>query len=209
MGLIDFVLHIDVHLQQLLLAYGPWIYGILFLIVFAETGLVVAPVLPGDSLLFATGALAASGGLNPHLVVLVLIFAAFCGDNVNYLVGHWAGKRLLNTRWVKRAYLERTQSMFERHGGKTIIIARFLPIIRTYVPFTAGLSGMPYRRFMAFSVLGSVLWVCVGIYAGLLFGGLPIVKNHFTLLILGIVLISLLPALWGILSARGASKTEK
>ncbi len=203
--LIDFILHIDVHLRELFVQYGTWVYGILFLIVFCETGLVVTPFLPGDSMLFAAGALSAGSVLSPHAFVAVLIVAALLGDNVNYWVGRLLGLKLFsnpNSKIFRRDYLDRTHAFFDKHGGKTIIIARFLPIIRTYVPFTAGAGAMPYLRFLSFSVVGALLWVPTFVYAGFFFGGLPFVKNNFTLLILGIIAVSLLPLLVEFLKHR-------
>lgn len=203
--LIDFILHIDVHLRELFVQYGTWVYGILFLIVFCETGLVVTPFLPGDSMLFAAGALSAGSVLSPHAFVAVLIVAALLGDNVNYWVGRLLGLKLFSnpkSKIFRRDYLDRTHAFFDKHGGKTIIIARFLPIIRTYVPFTAGAGAMPYLRFLSFSVVGALLWVPTFVYAGFFFGGLPFVKNNFTLLILGIIAVSLLPLLVEFLKHR-------
>ncbi|MCW3482009.1 DedA family protein [Neisseriaceae bacterium JH1-16] len=206
-GLIHFILHLDVHLQALCLQYGPWIYGVLFLVVFCETGLVVAPFLPGDSLLFAGGALAAGGALNPHLLVLTLVAAAFLGDNVNYWVGRRIGLKLFSnpqSRVFRRSHLERTQAFFADHGGKTIVIGRFLPILRTYVPFAAGSVGTPYRYFLGLSLVGSCCWVPLFIYGGLLFGNLPLIAHNFSLLTLGIIGVSLLPLLVGAVRARRA-----
>ncbi|WP_018152319.1 DedA family protein [Leeia oryzae] len=196
MFIIDFILHIDVHLQALFAQYGLWIYGILFAIVFCETGLIVTPFLPGDSLLFAAGALTVGSGMSPHLLVLLLILAALSGDNVNYLVGRKLGMTLFSnpdSRIFRRDYLDRTHAFFAKHGGKTIIAARFVPIIRTYVPFTAGAGGLRYRRFIGFSVLGATLWVTLLVYAGYLFGNLPWVRSNFTTLILAIIAVSFLP----------------
>jgi len=205
MGLVQFALHIDVHLQALCLQYGPWIYGLLFLVVFCETGLVAAPFLPGDSLLFAGGALAAGGALNPHMLVLTLVAAAFLGDNTNYWVGRLLGLKLFanpNSRIFRRSHLERTQEFFARHGGKTIVVGRFLPILRTYVPFAAGTVSTPYRSFMGLSFIGSCCWVPLLVYAGFLFGNLPFIAKNFSLLVMGVVVVSMLPLLIGALRAR-------
>jgi membrane-associated protein len=194
--LVDFIVHIDRHLAELAAAYGPWLFLILFLIIFAETGLVVTPILPGDSLLFVTGAMAATGAFDIHLMVLVLIVAAILGDSVNYQIGKVLGLKVFdrpNSRIFKREYLERTHAFYERHGGKTVIIARFAPIVRTFAPFIAGVGAMTYPRFFAYNVIGGVLWVASFSYAGYFFGNLPVVKQNLSLLILAIVVVSLLP----------------
>jgi membrane-associated protein len=205
-GFIDLILHLDRHLLQLAQTYGIWIYAILFLIVFLETGVVVTPFLPGDSLLFVAGAIAAAGEMNVHGLVFLLIAAAILGDSLNYAIGHYLGPRVFrfeDTRFFKRAYIDRTHAFFERHGGKTIIIARFIPIIRTYAPFVAGIGAMPYGRFLAFNVTGAILWVVLLTYAGYFFGNLPVVKNNLTLVILGIIVLSILPGLVEFMRARG------
>lgn len=196
--LIDFILHIDVHLIELFKDHGLWIYAILFAIVFCETGLVVTPFLPGDSLLFAAGALVvmSAGALNVHLLVLLLFVAAVLGDALNYTIGHFFGERLFrdpNSRIFRREYLEKTHAFYEKHGGKAIIIARFVPIIRTFAPFVAGMGSMSYRRFSVYNVTGGALWVVSFVYAGYLFGGLEIVRKNFTLLIFAIIVLSILP----------------
>ncbi len=191
-----FVLHADQHLLDLFRDYGLWVYAILFLIVFCETGLVVTPFLPGDSLLFAAGALAAGGGLDVHLLAVLLFTAAVLGDSVNYTVGRSAGLRLFrdpHSRVFRRDYLDRTERFYARHGPKTIVIARFIPIVRTFAPFVAGLGHMPYRVFLLWNVAGAFLWVGAFIYAGYAFGDLPVVRQNFTLLILGIIVVSVLP----------------
>lgn len=195
---IDIALHLDQHLAALGAQYGVWVYAILFLIIFCETGLVVTPFLPGDSLLFVAGAVAASGAMNVHWLVPTLICAALLGDNVNYFVGRLIGMKLFtrsNSRFLNRANVERAHAFYDRHGGKTIILARFLPIIRTYVPFVAGVAAMPYRRFIGFSIAGAVLWVVTLSYAGYFFGNIPFVKNNLTFIILALVLIPAVPAL--------------
>jgi membrane-associated protein len=192
----DFILHVDAHLLELFRDHGKWIYAILFLIVFCETGLVVTPFLPGDSLLFAAGALAAAGGLDVHLMAVLLFAAAVLGDSVNYSVGRHAGIRLFrdpDSRVFRRDYLERTQRFYTRHGPKTIVIARFIPIVRTFAPFVAGMGTMDYRLFLLWNVGGAFLWVGSFTYAGYLFGGLPVVRENFTLLILLIIAISVTP----------------
>ncbi|HEX9450209.1 MAG TPA: DedA family protein [Burkholderiales bacterium] len=207
-GFIDLVLHLDQHLRELAQNYGAWIYAVLFLIVFLETGVVVAPFLPGDSLLFVAGTLAAAGELNVHALVLLLIAAAIAGDSLNYSIGRYLGPRVFrfdDSRFFKRAYVDRTHAFFERHGGKAIIIARFVPIIRTYAPFVAGIGAMSYRRFLMFNVTGAVLWVALLTYAGFFFGNLPLVRNNLTAVILGIIVLSVMPAIVEFWRARRAS----
>ena len=196
--LIDLFLHLDRHLADFVTWYGPWVYGLLFLIVFAETGLVVTPFLPGDSLLFVAGTLAGAGSMNVHLLVVLLIAAAVLGDSVNYAIGRWLGPRVFrrdDSWFFKRAYIERTHAYFDKYGGRTIVIARFIPIIRTYAPFVAGIGRMDYSRFLMFNVGGAVLWVGLITYAGYLFGNVPIVKNNLTVVILGIIVLSISPGI--------------
>jgi membrane-associated protein len=204
-GFVDLVLHLDQHLRTLAQTYGGWVYAVLFLIVFLETGLVITPFLPGDSLLFVAGTIAAAGELNVHALALLLILAAAGGDSANYAIGHYFGPRVFrfeDSRFFKRAYVERTHAFFERHGGKTIVIARFSPIIRTYAPFVAGIGAMSYRRFLGFNVAGAVLWVVSLIYTGYFFGNLPLVKNNLTLVILGIIGLSIMPGIIELWRAR-------
>ena len=204
-GFIDLILHLDQHLLELARTYGVWIYAILFLIVFLETGVVVTPFLPGDSLLFVAGTIAAAGEMNVHGLALLLIAAAILGDSLNYAIGRYLGPRVFrfeDTRFFKRAYIDRTHAFFERHGGKTIIIARFIPIIRTYAPFVAGIGAMAYGRFLVFNVTGAVLWVLLLTYAGYFFGNLAVVKNNLTLVILGIIVLSILPGIFEFVRAR-------
>ncbi len=194
---IDFILHIDVHLHAICTTYGAWVYAILFAIVFCETGFVVTPFLPGDSLLFAVGALAAIQALDPWIASLILIAAAVGGDTANYWIGHYVGPRVFHeehTRFLNKEYLERTHAFYEKHGGKTIIIARFLPIIRTFAPFVAGIGDMTYRRFILFNVVGGALWVAIVVCAGYFFGNIPIVKSNFSLVIIALVLIPGIPS---------------
>jgi membrane-associated protein len=194
--LLHFVFHIDQVLPGLLARYGTGLYAILFLIIFCETGLVVTPILPGDSLLFVAGAMAAAGGLDPLLIVALLMTAAVCGDTVNYHVGKWCRGRLGSPRFqrfIKPAYLERTREFFERHGGKAIILARFTPIVRTYAPFVAGLGAMTFRRFIVFCIAGAALWVGGITAAGYYFGRITAVREHLSLVLVGIVLLSLTP----------------
>jgi membrane-associated protein len=200
--LIDFVLHIDQHLGEIISEYGTLTYFILFLIIFMETGLVVTPFLPGDSLLFAAATFAATGSLNLTALILLLIAAAILGDATNYLIGHKLGHRLIHTKWVKKEYLDKTHRFYEKHGGKTIIIARFVPIVRTFAPFVAGIGEMSYRRFASFNVVGGVLWVLSFLLAGYFFGTLPFVKRNFGLVIIAIIIISVLPAIIAWFNAR-------
>ncbi len=194
--LMDLLLHLDKHLAGLIAQYGNWIYAILFLIIFCETGLVVAPFLPGDSLLFVAGALWAASDMNPHALVVVLVVAAILGDSVNYAIGNFLGPKVFHwedSRWFNRKALDRTHAFYEKHGGKTIVIARFLPFIRTFAPFVAGIGSMNYARFLAYNVGGALLWVVSLVYAGLFFGNLPIIRNNLTAVIFGIIGVSLLP----------------
>jgi membrane-associated protein len=194
---LDFVLHIDQHLQMLCAGYGPWVYAILFLIVFCETGLVVTPILPGDSLLFAVGSMAAIGALEVTAVILVLVAAAILGDTVNYAVGHYVGPKVFHeehARFLNKEYLRRTHTFYEKHGGKTIVIARFLPIIRTFAPFVAGIGSMTYPRFLFFNVFGGGMWVLLFVLAGYWFGNIPLIKKNFSLVIIALVLIPGIPA---------------
>jgi membrane-associated protein len=201
----DFAVHLDAHLAAFIAEHGAWVYGLLFLIVFCETGLVVTPFLPGDSLLFVVGALAAAGGMDIALVMALLIAAALCGDNVNYWIGRWAGPKVFrreDARWLNRRHLDRTHAFYERHGGKAIIMARFVPIVRTYVPFVAGIGTMPYARFLAFSVAGALLWVVSLCLAGYWFGNIPAVKDNLAVAIVVIVALSVTPIALEFLRAR-------
>ena len=198
--IVDFILHVDIHLQALMNNYGLWVYAILFLIIFSETGLVVTPFLPGDSLLFAAGALTVGTALDVNLLTGTLILAAVLGNLTNYTIGHFFGERLFqnpNSRIFRRDHLDKTQAFFAKHGGKTIIMTRFLPIVRTFAPFVAGMGAMTYQRFMAFNFVGGLLWVVSFVYAGHFFGNLPAIRQNFTLLIVGIIVISVLPIVIG------------
>jgi membrane-associated protein len=201
---IDIILHIDIHLQQWVTEYQTWTYLILFIIIFMETGFVVTPFLPGDSLLFAAGTVAAMNGHPLSLIVLVplLICAAFAGDNTNYFIGKLLGQTVYekNYRLIKREYLDKTHAFYEKHGGKTIIIARFMPIIRTFAPFVAGVGTMSYIRFISFSIVGAIVWVASFCTAGYFFGNIPLVKNNFTIVILAIIFVSLLPMIYAFIS---------
>jgi membrane-associated protein len=194
-SVIDLFLHLDQHLSRIIADYGVWTHLILFLIVFAETGLVVTPFLPGDSLLFAAGTFAALGSLQLWLVVVLLIAAAILGDTVNYWVGAWVGPRAFsgNVKFLRKDYLDRTHAFYEKHGGKTIILARFVPIIRTFAPFVAGVGAMSYPQFLTYNIVGAVLWVGLFVPAGYFFGNIPAVRKNFTLVILAIVALSVLP----------------
>lgn len=204
-ALVDFILHIDVHLASITASYGVWAYVILIMIVFAETGLVVTPFLPGDSLLFAAGAICALGTLNVWLLIGLLIVAAIAGDAVNYSIGRNIGHQILRSRlkrFIKREHIEQTHAFYERHGGKTIILARFMPIVRTFAPFVAGIGEMTYGRFAVYNVTGAIVWVVSFTLLGYFFGGQPFVKKNFTLVIGVIILISVMPAVIELLRHR-------
>jgi membrane-associated protein len=208
---LDLVLHLDVYLAAFVAEHGVWVYGLLFLIIFLETGLVVAPFLPGDSLLFVAGAVAATGGMSLPWLMLTLITAALCGDNLNYWIGRLLGPRLFRrdeNRWLKRENLDRTHAFMERHGPKAIIIARFVPIVRTFVPFVCGIGRLTYLRFLGFSLLGAMLWVGLLVPVGFFFGGLPVVKSNLTAVIMLIILLSLLPGLIEYVRHRAAKQSD-
>jgi membrane-associated protein len=194
---LQYILHLDVHLAALVSQFGGWTYAILFLIIFCETGLVVTPILPGDSLLFATGALAAVSDLNVVVLFVLLSIAAILGDAVNYHIGKTVGEKLFDgrIRYLKREYLDRTHAFYEKYGGKTIVIARFVPIIRTFAPFVAGMGAMSYRKFATYNIAGGILWIGSILFAGYLFGNIPMVKDNFGLVVIGIIVVSILPAL--------------
>ena len=204
------LLSLDQTVANLAGSYGPWVYAILFLVIFAETGLVVFPFLPGDSILFIAGTVIAVAGLDVHVLVLVLALAAILGDSVNYGVGHFIGPKVFHepqSRWFKREYLLRTQAFYDRYGGVTIIIGRFVPIIRTFAPFLAGVARMPYRRFLAYNVIGGCLWIGLLVYAGYLFGNIPWVKSNMSLIVIAIVVVSLLPAVMTFVRERRARRS--
>ena len=206
--IIDFILHIDQHLTELAAQYGVWIYGILFLIIFCETGLVVMPLLPGDSLLFAAGSIAAIGEMNIHLMVVLLIIAAILGDAVNFMIGKFFGEKLFanpNSKIFKQSHLQKTQQFYAKHGGKTIILARFIPIVRTFAPFVAGMGHMTYHHFLAYNVIGGVLWVTIFSYLGYFFGNLPIVKDNLSLVLIAIIELSILPGIIEIIRHKRAA----
>ena len=206
--IIDFILHIDQHLTELAAQYGVWIYGILFLIIFCETGLVVMPLLPGDSLLFAAGSIAAIGEMNIHLMVVLLIIAAILCDAVNFVIGKYFGEKLFsnpNSKIFKQSHLQKTQQFYAKHGGKTIIMARFIPIVRTFAPFVAGMGHMSYHHFLAYNVIGGVLWVTIFSYLGYFFGNMDIVKDNLSLVLVAIIVLSILPAIIEIIRHKRAA----
>ncbi len=206
--LFDFFLHLDKHLNVIIRDYGLWTYLILFIIIFIETGLVVTPFLPGDSLLFAAGTFAALGALNPHYLFGLLFLAAVAGDNANYWIGNLVGPKVFHREdspFFKKKYLIRTHEFYERHGGKTVIIARFIPIIRTFSPFVAGIGSMTYRRFISYDIFGGVAWIGTFVYLGFFFGNLPMVKRNFSLVIIAIIFISILPGIIEYLRQRRQS----
>ncbi|RJP62342.1 MAG: DedA family protein [Ignavibacteriales bacterium] len=209
--LIDFVLHIDKHLGELIIQYGLWSYLILFVIVFAETGFVFTPFLPGDSLLFAAGTFAAIGAFNIGILVLILCIAAITGDTVNYWIGNYIGPKIFEKekiRFLKKEHLQRTHEFYERHGGKTIIIARFIPIIRTFAPFVAGIGSMTYMKFITYNVVGGIAWVLLFVFAGFYFGNLPFVKNNFSFVIIAIIIISVLPGVYEFIRQKYFKKPD-
>lgn len=195
--LIDFILHLDRHLGSLIQNFGFWTYFVLFFVIFLETGFVVTPFLPGDSLLFAAGAFAAIGALNPFVLLIILSAAAILGDTANYWIGHFIGPKVFQrekSRFFRREYLDRTHEFYEKYGAETIIIARFVPIIRTFAPFVAGIGRMSYGRFLSYNVIGGILWVALFVFGGYFFGNVPFIKKNFSLVIIAIILISLMPA---------------
>jgi len=202
---LDLILHLDTYLDLLVTNYGPWIYAILFAVIFCETGLVVMPFLPGDSLLFIAGAVAAGGGMDPVLLAGLLMAAAILGDSTNYIIGRTTGEKLFSnpsSKIFRRDYLQRTHDFYERHGGKTVTMARFLPILRTFAPFVAGIAHMHYPRFLGFSVAGSLLWVGGLVTLGYFFGNVPFIKQHLSLMVVAIILLSLVPMILGLLRSR-------
>lgn len=203
------VLSLDETLATIAVQYGPWLYALLFAIIFAETGLVVFPFLPGDSILFIAGTVVAVAGLNVHLLVLLLVVAAILGDSVNYSIGHYIGPKVFDrpdSRWFRQAHLRRTQAFYDKYGGVTVIMGRFVPIVRTFAPFLAGVAGMRYRRFLAFNVVGAIAWIASLVYAGYVFGNIPWVKDNLSFIVIGIVLVSLIPALVTFLQERAEQR---
>ena len=210
-SVVDIFLNLDDYLSNLIKEYGTWTYLILFIIVFCETGLVVTPFLPGDSLLFAAGALAATGAMDPEMLFFLLTIAGILGDTVNYHIGQYFGPKVFNkenVRFLNKEHLERTHRFYEKHGGKTIIIARFIPIIRTFAPFVAGVGNMSYGRFLFYNVIGAIIWVSSFVYLGYYFGNLPVVKDNFSLVIVGIIIISLLPIVINFVQAKRNTKGQ-
>ena len=209
-SVIDFILHLDKHLNEIIQTYGIWTYLLLFLIIFMETGLVITPFLPGDSLIFAAGAFAAQGSLNVFVLFILLSLAAILGDTVNYWIGHYIGPKAFsgNVRFLKKEYLDRTHAFYEKHGGKTIILARFIPIIRTFAPFVAGIGAMTYSHFIVYNVVGGVLWVGLFTFGGYFFGNLPFVKDNFIIVIITIIFISVLPAVVEVVRERVKGSRE-
>ena len=206
---VEFILHVDRHLDLFIRDYGTWAYALLFLIIFAETGLVVTPFLPGDSLLFAAGAIAARGSLDVGLLAVLLAVAAIVGDALNYWIGHTLGDRLVGgkrIRLIKQEHLDLTHQFYERHGARTIILARFVPIVRTFAPFVAGLGRMTYRRFATYNVVGGIMWITLFVLGGFFFGNLAVVQRHFGLVIIGIILISFAPMVLTIWQERSAAR---
>jgi membrane-associated protein len=208
-SLVDLFVHLDVHLAELVARYGVWIYGLLFAIIFAETGLVVTPFLPGDSLLFAAGTFAALGSLNIGLLFGLLAFAAVLGDTVNYWIGHYLGDRAYNIKWIKREYLDRTHGFFDKYGRSTIFLARFVPIVRTFAPFVAGIGKMPYAAFISYNIFGGIVWVALFTFAGYFFGNIPFIRDHFSLVVIAIILISVLPMVYEAIKATRESRQAK
>jgi membrane-associated protein len=199
---IDLFLHLDEYMANIISQYGAWTYAILFMVIFMETGFVVTPFLPGDSLLFAAGTFAALGSMNVWLLMFLLMIAAIAGDTVNYWIGHYLGDRAYHIRWIKKEYLDRTHAFFEKHGGKTIFLARFVPIVRTFAPFVAGMGRMSYGYFFSYNVFGGIVWVVLFTMLGYFFGNIPFVKQNFELVILAIIFVSVVPAVWEAWKAR-------
>ena len=210
--LIDFFIHLDRYLPLIIQSFGIWAYVLVFAVVFCETGLVVTPILPGDSLLFALGAIAAQGALNIEVLFILLCVAAIAGDTVNYAIGHYIGPKVFHYedgRFFKKEYLLKTHRFYEKHGGKTIVIARFMPIIRTFAPFVAGVGAMSYSKFILFNISGGIAWVCLFLLGGYFFGNIPSVKSNFTIVIIAIVIISVLPGVFEYWRQRRNSSKEK
>jgi len=207
--LIDLFLHLDVYLDTIITQYGAWTYGILFAVIFVETGLVIMPFLPGDSLLFAAGTFAALGSLNLWSLLGLLMVAAVLGDTVNYSIGHYLGERAYNIKWIKKEYLDKTHAFFEKHGGIAIFLARFVPIVRTFAPFVAGIGRMSYGYFITYNFVGGITWVALFTLAGYFFGNIPFVRHNFEYVIVVIILISVLPMFFEWWKARRQAKVEK
>ncbi len=208
--LVDIILHLDQYLLIVIQNYGIWIYALLFFIIFAETGLIITPFLPGDSLLFALGALAATGSLKLALLLLILCIAAILGDTVNYWIGNWVGEKIINNKFklIKKEHLEKTEKFYKKYGTKTIIFGRFVPIIRTFAPFTAGVGKMDYGKFITYNIIGGIAWIFLFLFAGYFFGNIPLVKNNFTFVILAIIVISFLPGIFTYIKERREIKNS-
>jgi len=207
---VDLFLHLDEYLATIIVQYGGWTYAILFAVIFVETGLVIMPFLPGDSLLFAAGTFAAlPDGLNIWYLIVLLIVAAFLGDTVNYSIGHYLGDRAYNIKWIKKEYFDKTHAFFEKHGGKAIFLARFVPIVRTFAPFVAGIGKMSYAYFITYNLVGGIVWVLLFTFAGYFFGNIPFMRDNFEYVIIVIILISLLPMVFEWWKARNEAKAEK
>jgi len=200
-NMLDIFLHLDKYLAGAITQYGAWAYAMLFFVIFMETGFVVTPFLPGDSLLFAAGTFAAIGSMNIWILLGLLIIAAVGGDTVNYWIGHSLGDRAYSNKWIKKKYLDRTHAFFEKHGGKTIFLARFVPIVRTFAPFVAGMGRMSYSYFFSYNVFGGIVWVLLFTLAGYFFGNIPFIKSNFEFVIAAIILISILPVIWEAIKA--------
>lgn len=208
-NILSFILHLDKHLAEIVATYGTLTYGILFLIVFAETGFIVTPFLPGDSLLFAVGALSALGSFNIFIVLTVLTIAAILGDTVNYWIGHFFGQKIVdnpNIPFINQKHIDKTQAFYKKHGGKTIFLARFVPIVRTFAPFVAGIGKMDYTQFLVYNIVGGITWVFSFTILGYFFGNLPVVKENFTLVVLGIIVVSVLPMFYEYWKERSSHK---
>ena len=210
-GLMDFILHIDEHLDGIIREYGTWTYAILFAIIFVETGLVIMPLLPGDSLLFAAGAFAARGSLNPYFLFVLLSIAAIIGDSVNYSIGRYIGPRAftMNSRFLKKEYLEKAHAFYEKYGGRAIIFARFVPIVRTFAPFVAGAGYMTYSKFLFYNVVGGIAWIAIFVFAGYFFGNIPAVEKNFELVIFAIIGLSVLPMIYEYVQAKRRAKRAR
>jgi membrane-associated protein len=204
--LIDLFLHLDEYLATVITQYGAWTYGLLFLVIFVETGLVIMPILPGDSLLFAAGTFAALGSLNVFYIAALLMVAAILGDTVNYSIGHYLGERAYNIKWIKKEYFDKTHAFFEKHGGKSIFLARFVPIVRTFVPFVAGIGKMSYGYFITYNFIGGITWVALFTFAGYFFGNIPFVRDNFEFVIIGIIFVSVLPMVYEWWKSRREAK---
>jgi membrane-associated protein len=200
--ILDMILNLDETIISVIQTYGIWIYPLLFVIIFLETGLVITPFLPGDSLLFAAGAIASTGLINIWIIYFIVLAAAILGDSTNYMIGKFIGQRIAKSRFVKKEYIEKTQHFYDKYGGKTIILARFIPIVRTFAPFVAGIGKMKYSKFIGFNIIGATLWVSIITFAGFFFGNIPLIKNNFSIAIFAVIIISLIPIVIEIIKNR-------